>query len=78
MLSWNAASILCARAGLSMTKPSSVFSFRERGSKLNEPTKKRERSTEKVFACRLEPELPSGPARLCRPFPVTSAAFRKA
>ncbi len=44
-----------------MTKPASVFSSAERGSKLNEPTKTRAPSTANVFACRLEPELPNAP-----------------
>src|ERR1700682_714606 len=58
----NATSILCANAGLSMTKPISVLSVDERGSKLNEPMKTRELSTVNAFACSLEPELPSRPA----------------
>src|SRR6202171_6628625 len=60
----NATSILCANAGLSMTKPISVLSVDERGSHLNEPLKTRELSTENAFAWRLEPELPSRPAFL--------------
>src|SRR5690606_40596253 len=43
--------------------PNSVFSFAERGSKLYEPTKNCCPSTEKVLACRLEPELPKRPGR---------------
>ena len=41
-----------------MTKPISVLRRAERGSKLNDPTNTRERSTEKVLAWRLDPELP--------------------
>ena len=52
----------CVSAALSMTKPSSVLSFAERGSKLYDPTNTRVPSTANVFACRLEPELPSRPA----------------
>ena len=43
-----------ASAALSMTKPISVLSFAERGSKLKEPTNTRASSTANVFACRLE------------------------
>src|SRR5690606_33941716 len=63
MLVLNAASIFLARTGLSTIKPSSVFSVADRGSKLYEPTKKCVPSTEKVLACRLEPELPKRPGR---------------
>ena len=59
-------------AGLSMTKPSSVLSRFERGSKLNEPMKTWERSTSNVFACRLEPELPT-PGRGAGVAPVCAA-----
>ncbi|MCY1185114.1 hypothetical protein D9M73_258660 [compost metagenome] len=57
-----AVSICRARVSLSMTKPSSVLRLAERGSKLNEPTNTRAWSTAKVLACRLDPELPKGPA----------------
>src|SRR5437016_5804380 len=50
----------CASAELSMTKPISVFSVDERGSKLKEPMKTRELSTENAFACRLDPALLRG------------------
>jgi hypothetical protein len=60
MTSLNTASIRRASDGLSMMKPSSVFSAAERGSKLNEPMNARDRSTEKVFAWRLAPEPPIG------------------
>ena len=52
---------LLGSGGLSITRPSSVFRRAERGSKLNEPMNTRERSTVKVLACRLEPELPKRP-----------------
>ena len=51
-----------ARA-LSITTPISVLSRAERGSKLNEPTKIRLRSTAKVLACRLASELPPAAPR---------------
>ena len=50
-----------ASAALSITKPISVFSRAERGSKLKEPTKRRVRSTANVLACRLDDELPINP-----------------
>src|SRR5690606_12390964 len=61
MLVSKASSITPPMLGLSITKPSSVLRSGERGSKLNEPTDTLERSTAKVLACRLEPELPKGP-----------------
>src|ERR1051325_5084238 len=48
-----------ASAGLSTTMPISVLRRAERGSKLNEPTKIRLRSTPNVLACRLASELPA-------------------
>lgn len=45
-----------------MTKPISVLSRAERGSKLKEPMKMDEPSIEKVFACKLEAELPLLPS----------------
>src|SRR5256885_12210506 len=51
--------LICeAISGLSISRPISVLRWAERGSKLNKPTKMRSPSTAKVFACRLEPELP--------------------
>lgn len=50
-----------AMAGLSITKPDSVLSAAERGSRLNEPTKMRLPSMAKVLACKLAPELPAKP-----------------
>src|SRR5690625_4384875 len=47
--------------GLSMMKPSSVFSRAERGSKLNDPTKIFLSSIESVLACKLALALPKGP-----------------
>ena len=46
-----------ASDGLSISRPISVFSLAERGSKLNEPTKMRRPSTAKVLACRPAVEL---------------------
>ena len=66
MPSSNALSICRASTGLSMTKPISVLSRTERGSRLNEPTKARSPSTAKVLACRLDAELPNGPAPASR------------
>src|SRR5438105_439408 len=60
----NVSALACANAGLSITKPNSVLSRAERGSKLNDPMNTCERSTENVLACRLEVELPITPCSL--------------
>src|SRR6266566_2545700 len=66
---WASAS---ANAELSITNPISVLSRAERGSKLNDPTNTRERSTANVLACRLdadepEPERPVQSTRFLEP-----------
>ena len=54
-------SINCASVSLSITKPISVLSNVERGSKLKEPINTVLPSMLKVLACRLAPELPVMP-----------------
>ena len=65
----------CASAGMSITKPISVLSWAERGSKLNEPTNSCASSTENVFACRLEPRAAEAPPRLPPARASTAARF---
>ena len=67
--------LICeAISGLSISRPISVLRWAERGSKLNEPTKMRSPSTAKVFACRLEPELPGRLPEPTPDFPPEAAA----
>src|SRR5690625_5540989 len=60
MSSSNNCDTCVANLGLWITKPSSVLSNAERGSKLNDPTNKRLPSTANVFACKLDPAIPIG------------------